>query len=178
MARFGLLLVCGLAACGPFKYGDSSDTSEEDDGLTDWEREWVDAHNAMRRQTEPTPDPELPEMSWDPELAVIAAEWGEGCLWEHSMGPTGENLAAFSGGATPTTVVEAWYSEIADYDYDSNECAPGKMCGHYTQVVWRDTIFVGCAEQACDDIEGAGFGGAYFVCEYSPPGNYVGERPY
>ncbi|MEM6522020.1 MAG: CAP domain-containing protein, partial [Cyanobacteria bacterium P01_C01_bin.70] len=41
-------------------------------------------------------------------------------------------------------VVAAWVAEKADYDYASNSCASGKVCGHYTQIVWRETTAVGC----------------------------------
>jgi pathogenesis-related protein 1 len=45
------------------------------------------------------------------------------------------------------------------------------VCGHYTQIVWRDTTSVGCAAQSCPQ-------GEIWVCDYSPPGNYVGQHPY
>ena len=35
--------------------------------------------------------------------------------------------------------VMAWAAEVEDYDLESNTCRPGKMCGHYTQMVWADT---------------------------------------
>ncbi|CAH1441532.1 unnamed protein product [Lactuca virosa] len=47
-----------------------------------------------------------------------------------------------------------------------------KMCGHYTQVVWRNSVRLGCARVQCNND-------AWFVtCNYDPPGNYVGEKPY
>ena len=143
----------------------------------DFAQAFVDAHNDARRSAEPTPSPALPELSWDPALADLAATWARGCVFEHSMGETGENLAIFSWSVQPAEVVDAWFSEIADYDYGDNTCAAGKMCGHYTQLVWRDTTRVGCALQVCDDV--AGFGpGELWVCEYDPPDNWVGEKPY
>jgi pathogenesis-related protein 1 len=45
------------------------------------------------------------------------------------------------------------------------------MCGHYTQIVWRNTKAVGCA------VGGKG-AREVWVCDYDPPGNYVGQRPY
>ena len=31
-------------------------------------------------------------------------------------------------------VVKAWYNEIQWFDYQTNTCETGKVCGHYTQV--------------------------------------------
>ena len=138
----------------------------------------VAAHNDARGRAAPTPSPALPDLSWSDELAQIADDWANQCVWEHSMGETGENLAWFSYTVEPAEVVEAWFSEISDYDYDTNTCAAGKMCGHYTQVVWRDTTKVGCAVVSCPDVEGIGMAGDLWVCEYDPPGNWVGEKPY
>jgi hypothetical protein len=77
-------------------------------------------------------------------------------------------------------VVQAWASEAADYDYASNSCAPGKVCGHYTQLVWRNSTLVGCAYARC--TQNSPFDGVptwdFWVCDYSPPGNWIGQRPY
>ena len=35
-------------------------------------------------------------------------------------------------------IVESWYDEIKDYDYDTNKC--DSMCGHYTQAGFK--VFV------------------------------------
>lgn len=55
-----------------------------------------------------------------------------------------------------------------------------KQCGHYTQIVWRNTTHVGCATKVCD--KNSPFQGftrwQFWVCNYSPPGNFVGQRPY
>lgn len=166
----------GLFALGCID-GAGKDSAGEAGAPTDFAQAFVDAHNDARGRAEPSPSPALPDLRWDGALAELAADWARGCVFEHSMGETGENLAIFSWSVQPAEVVEAWFSEISDYDYATNTCAPGKMCGHYTQVVWRDTSRVGCALQICDDV--AGFGpGELWVCEYDPPGNWVGEQPY
>ena len=48
------------------------------------------------------------------------------------------------GEATPAQVVDAWASEAPGYDYKTNSCRAA-TCGHYTQMVWRNTHEVGCA---------------------------------
>ena len=46
---------------------------------------------------------------------------------------------------TPLDGVAYWAAESSDYDYATNTCAPGQVCGHYTQMVWRSTSNIGCA---------------------------------
>ncbi|GJY40645.1 pathogenesis-related protein 1 [Tanacetum coccineum] len=88
------------------------------------------------------------------------------CQLVHSQnGPYGENLA-WGTALTGASAVNLWVGEKADYDYNSNTCAPGKTCGHYTQVVWRQSVRLGCARVQCNS-------GAWFVtCNYDPP-DYV-----
>ncbi len=161
-----------LLACTPQIPVDSA----EGPSLSAFAQAFVDAHNDARGRAQPTPSPALPDLSWDDDLAAIAEDWAAECVWEHSMGPTGENLAAFSYEVEPKDVVDAWFSEIDFFDYASNTCDAGEQCGHYTQVVWRSTERVGCAKRSCDL---QGFGPAeYWVCEYDPAGNWVGEKPY
>ncbi|KAF8019719.1 hypothetical protein BT93_G0422 [Corymbia citriodora subsp. variegata] len=58
------------------------------------------------------------------------------------------------------------------YNYNSNSCAPGKICGHYTQVVWRNSVLLGCAKAKCAT------GGTLVTCNYDPPGNVIGQKSY
>ena len=132
------------------------------------------------------------QLSYSPALAVSAQAWADNlkqtnhCQMRHSKpdGKYGENL--FWGSAmnwsdgrkemqqvSPQQVVDSWGSEMADYDYSNNSCTPGKMCGHYTQMVWRATKKVGCAMAVCKDTQMQ-----VWVCQYQPAGNWVGNKPY
>jgi len=73
---------------------------------------------------------------------------------------------------TPTKVTHSWGGEKQHYDHASNTCAGGKMCGHYTQVVWKTTREIGCAKAVCSDHA------QIWVCHYAPPGNWRGQRPF
>ena len=137
----------------------------------------VAIHNQIRAGVEPAPEVPLPPMTWDEGLAQIAQEWADGCDFEHSTNAYGENLFVSTYSADGPDAVYSWAEEAADYDYDTNQCR--SMCGHYTQIVWRDSIHVGCAYADCSTLTGAGFSsGRLWVCNYDPAGNWVGERPY
>ncbi|WOL19723.1 hypothetical protein Cni_G28525 [Canna indica] len=133
------------------------------------------AHNLVRAA-----HLELP-LAWDPTLESYAGWWASqrraDCRLEHSFPEgrfdLGENIFWGSGsGWGPLDAVQDWAGEERDYSYAANTCAPGRVCGHYTQIVWKDTRRVGCARVVCDD------GDVFMTCNYYPPGNYVGERPY
>ncbi len=165
---FSLFLVAAASCSGA---GTSLDDEQVD--------AFVAAHNAVREAATPTPDPTIPPLSFDGALAQTAQEWSARCVFEHSTGNNlGENLAAFSGAdSSPDDVVEAWASEDAFFDLAANTCADGEQCGHYTQIVWRDTERVGCGVSTCN-FPDLGGDGSFWVCNYDPPGNFVGTRPY
>lgn len=133
-------------------------------------QDYVNAHNAARREVGVGP------VTWDENLARYARDYAAGrvadCRLVHSGGPYGENLAGSSGNLSGTAAVQLWVSEKAYYNYNTNSCAPGKVCGHYTQVVWRRSVRLGCAKVRCNG------GGTFIICNYDPPGNYAGQRPY
>ena len=77
------------------------------------------------------------------------------------------------------SAVEMWAAEDEFYDYASNSCESGEVCGHYTQIVWRSSENLGCGIKLCN--AGSPFGGGswtFVVCNYDPPGNWVGQKPY
>jgi len=114
-------------------------------------------------------------LAWSDRLAARAQDWADTLLarrqFVHRPDRTyGENLFEIAGApASPEQVVNAWAAESRNYDYSSNKCRG--VCGHYTQVVWRDTKEVGCAVAR-------GGGQEIWVCNYDPPGNWIGQRPY
>jgi hypothetical protein len=127
----------------------------------------------------------LPELVWSDELARIAARWAAECRFSHNSRlddqRLGENLAAFSDASgSADKAVGNWAAEAKDYDHAANRCTPGTQCGHYTQIVWRSTREVGCAVADCTTNSPFPQFPRWqlWVCNYSPPGNWVGERPY
>ncbi|KAH7673597.1 Cysteine-rich secretory protein-related protein [Dioscorea alata] len=134
--------------------------------------DYVNAHNSARSQVGVGP------VIWDDTVASYAENYANqranDCQLIHSNGPYGENL--FWGSGADYNAVDAvnlWVSEGQDYDYNSNTCAQGKVCGHYTQVVWSSSTNIGCARVVCNNN-----GGIFITCNYNPAGNVIGERPY
>jgi len=137
----------------------------------------TEAHNAARANVDPPADPPISPLTWSAELAAVAQSYADQCTWEHSGGPYGENLYATSGSAAPADVVASWVAEATSYDHAANSCSD--VCGHYTQVVWAASQRIGCGVANC--TEGSPLGSSswqFWVCNYDPPGNYIGERPY
>ncbi|KAI3525510.1 hypothetical protein L1887_04353 [Cichorium endivia] len=127
-------------------------------------------HNKARAQVGVQP------LTWNMTLAAYAHGYAYNrlgdCDLRHSEGPFGENLAEGYGDEfSATDAVNMWVGEKQYYEYVSNSCV-GDECLHYTQVVWRDSIHLGCAKLKCHN------GWWFVICSYDPPGNYEGQRPY
>lgn len=142
-------------------------------------------HNQVRAMVQTTPP--LPAMQWDPALAAYAAQWAAMCkdggdsvngLVDHNPNRQnvagyayiGENIFGASAGATAKGAVDSWASEKANFT-PPNTC--NGVCGHYTQVVWRTSVNLGCALQNCPGLQF----GSTIVCDYGPGGN-SGGAPY
>jgi pathogenesis-related protein 1 len=144
----------------------------------------TDAHNDVRASASPAPDPALDPLCWSDSVAAVAQSWADNCTWQHNpgRGSLGENIFAGSGNWLANgalSAVEMWAAEADYYDYASNSCQSGEVCGHYTQIVWRSSQNVGCGITLCNT--GSPFGGGswtFVVCNYDPPGNWIGQKPY
>ncbi len=119
-------------------------------------------------------------MAWSETAAALAADWAARCEFKHRDPNTlGENLSAGTGERSITSVVNDWASEERDYTYSTNACAAGKQCGHYTQIIWRSSVGVGCAIARCTTGSPFGSGAwSFIVCNYEPAGNFIGQKPY
>ena len=169
------LVLLALCACA------GTPTPAADGGLTPTaQQEWVAAHHAVRAAAMPAPSPALPEVHWSDSAASLAADWAARCDFTHrDPNSLGENLFASTSAKTPRVLVEGWAAEQANYTYLTNTCAAGKVCGHYTQLVWRQSVGIGCVTQPCTTNSPFGGGGWFFtVCDYDPAGNYTGQSPY
>ncbi|KAJ3706114.1 hypothetical protein LUZ61_009819 [Rhynchospora tenuis] len=135
-------------------------------------QDYVNAHNKARAAVG------VGGVSWDSTVQAYAQSYANkrksDCKLIHSSGPYGENL--FWGWGKDYSGIDAvdnWVSEKQYYNYNTNTCQSGKVCGHYTQVVWRSSTKIGCAKVVCDNNAGI-----FIICSYNPPGNISGQRPY
>jgi pathogenesis-related protein 1 len=157
------------------------------------------AHNAVRAAVMTTPS--LQPFVWSETLAAYAQQWTDSlamtsCASPHhrteqelSQKGYGENLAAFSssfGSSNAQQAVAGWAAEKMCWTFgtfDGTEKCDmtcyQKMnsdgCGHYTQIVWRKSMQLGCGVSSCQN---GGFKTDIWICNYAPPGNYVGQNPY
>ena len=84
----------------------------------------------------------------------------------------------FTGPGLASDAVSTWYREIKDYSYITTKSTNGNPIGHFTQVVWKASLKLGCGaawkvvqENGSDCVE------AYVVCRYAPQGNFVVLQP-
>lgn len=133
-------------------------------------QDYLNAHNRARSEVG------VGRITWDANVAAYAQNYLNqlrgSCQMVHSGGQYGENLAWSSGDMTATGAVNMWVDEKKNYDYNSNSCFNGE-CLHYTQVVWRNSVRLGCAKVRCSNGRST-----IISCNYDPPGNWIGQRPF
>jgi pathogenesis-related protein 1 len=165
MQKPGALLL-GIAGCAVFWMF----AARAADSLPPFAREILAAHNAVRQKTG------VPPLKWSKTLAARAEAWAKTLAATGASkmeGIPGQNIGYTSPGRVNATgIVAAWAAEATNYDHAKNTCIDSRRsCHHYTQVVWRDTDYLGCALAHDQDRD-------IWVCDYDPPGNDVAQRPY
>jgi len=136
------------------------------------------AHNSARAGVGVAP------LEWDAHLAASAQQWADRLAatrqFRHApdsaADPQGENLwEGTRGYFSVEDKVGAWVREKRYFRpgvFPANSTTGDvEDVGHYTQVVWRETRAVGCAQAEAAGQE-------VLVCRYASPGNYIGERPF
>jgi len=146
----------------------------------------LDAHNRVRT-TEG-----VPIAGWDATIAGFAQQWASqlaqnGCRMAHRPREGawkqryGENLfmqqtTGSLAGFNYQKVVQSWADEKQHYtpgplrDFSSY---PDQV-GHYTQIIWATSTRLGCGISTCQT---GGWNTLLVVCNYNPPGNYIGQNP-
>lgn len=170
---FLIAMIFCLCAISCSRYQNISMLQSYSIELTSREKmELLSEHNKWRKQVG------VADLKWSVELERVAQNWANklsrqyGCKMMHSDNEFGENIFWANYNVNAKRVVDYWAAERFYYDYSTNSCRAGKSCGHYTQIVWRDTIEVGCAKARCSNSE------EIWVCNYRPAGNIRNKRPY
>jgi len=163
-------MVILLAACVALTLANTVDL---DDAA---KQAFVDLHNEYRRAT----GVDMPDLTWDEDLAAAAAEYSSKCEFAHPPNnPYGENIylgwgPAYTDGASEAKKAsDKWHTEIdnVDADWDCIANRPEATCGHYSQEVWAETTKIGCAiTRHCQYMT---YDMNMVFCEYSPRGNMM-----
>ncbi|XP_033119196.1 Golgi-associated plant pathogenesis-related protein 1-like [Anneissia japonica] len=136
-------------------------------------REALTAHNNYRVKHG------SPPLRLAGKMNSYAQKWAERCAKSgqqkhRSSNKYGENIYWFynsSGlhGLSGEQAVESFYNEIAKYDFNKGEFTQGT--GHFTQVVWKDSVRLGVGMA----INSKKPNEVYAVFNYDPPGNVIGR---
>jgi uncharacterized protein YkwD len=125
----------------------------------------------------------VPALVWSDDLAAQAKTWAEHLAatgqfgHDPNRGTVGENLAGYFTGVGQG--VQDWINEKKDYHGGVLTPENWSPSGHYTQMVWRGTTQIGCGTAPPNGQPSpAGLAFSVLVCRYSPPGNYMGQKPY
>ena len=159
----------------------------------------VNKHNELRsyvaqgKETQGvTPQPKATDMysvKWNSTLAEVAQRWADQCNVQQAHDKNrrtqhyfktdvGQNMAWQGNSVFPTSrnytgLIQLWYDEVKIYNpYTDNK---GKEVGHYTQVIWGDTVEIGCGFVL---FSAQGSYQQFLICNYGPAGNDEGELPY
>ncbi|SFV62830.1 SCP-like family protein [hydrothermal vent metagenome] len=116
---------------------------------------------------------------WSDTVATTAQDYANYLAntgnWEHDISSGyGENLYVTSENPSYEEAINYWYQEKKNYNYENNSC--NGTCGHYTQIIWKDTTEIGCGKAIY--TTGNMKNWTVVVCRYNPAGNYIGDRPY
>ncbi|KAF5291064.1 hypothetical protein FQA39_LY14497 [Lamprigera yunnana] len=133
-------------------------------------KEYVDKHNNLRSQLTKGSVQNLPKakimktMKYDANLEAEAYQISRKCRFEHAVvkdkrwSHVGQNLYMTTGFGNWNSAIQAWFDEYKVYKYPDG---PNSATGHFTQIAWATTEYVGCAQSKCIDFK-------LFVCNYGP----------
>ncbi len=130
----------------------------------------VERHNYYRKMVG------VPDLKYSNECAAYAQKWAENLAFKNNglkhsgSHKYGENIYWKSNSSNEIEMIDYW-AEEKKY-FNANTRHHSHKNGHYSQIVWRDTKFVGVGMAIAKD------GSEYWVATYYPAGNYIGEKAY
>ncbi len=146
----------------------------------------------------PVPTTPLPNVEWNTTLAQVAQNHADKCEFEHNSNSQsdyvalggeniyiGENIAAhwfYSPAGVKAYYadlqMQMWWDEHTDWHYQIINYSNINSSGHFTQMIWANTVEIGCGMARCENFSGSSYDAYFSVCNYGPGGNYVGQYPY
>lgn len=165
-------LLAFLTNCSNYQYKNTTTKRYYPELSASEKEELLAEHNKWRSKVG------VSALKWSYEMEKLAIDWAYklsrtyGCRMIHRSSNYGENIFWANYPVTVKYVVDYWAEERFNYDYLSDSCKPGKLCGHYTQIVWQETKEIGCGRALCQGGE------EIWVCNYNPAGNIKGKKPY
>lgn len=144
---------------------------------------FLELHNQYRHEVG------VDSLIWSNRLAEYAMEWAEVLATEHDCNIRhrprsgkytqrfGENIYIMQGKEPEIKDAMKSWGEKEKQHYNGEAIGNVKSnvpTGHYTQIVWQSTKKVGCARVRCNKSRET----FIWVCNYDPPGNWVGQKPY
>lgn len=137
----------------------------------------VALHNSFRTPLS------IPSLNYSEHLAQFALVWckelgRKNGAFEHrprtgTFGHKyGENIYMGTKSSTPfIDAVNLWSTEKSKFRNDVLDRSNWSKAGHYSQMIWRKSVSVGCAVVEIN-------GKSIVVCNYDPAGNVMGQRTY
>ncbi|CAG9765267.1 unnamed protein product [Ceutorhynchus assimilis] len=129
----------------------------------------------------------LKQMKWDKTLAESAQKIADTTIYKHvrvadTRWAVGQNLFLnMASGYIPGTpswgqALKSWWDEHEEYTY--GKCCKNTASGHYTQMVWWNSEYVGCGYTYFCTADKSFPYRKFYICNYGPAGNLVGAKPY
>uniref|UniRef100_A0A8D8Q4Q0 Golgi-associated plant pathogenesis-related protein 1 n=2 Tax=Cacopsylla melanoneura TaxID=428564 RepID=A0A8D8Q4Q0_9HEMI len=146
-----------------------------DDKRARFVKEVLHAHNKLREHHGTDPLDLEKKLMDDAQSYADECAKGGGIVPRRQVSNYGENIWGLTTNAsdfedfTGGRPVEKWYSEVKKYKFGAEPV--DNSAGHLTQLLWSKSKYLGVGMAANDN------GQLFVVCEYYPPGNYLGEYP-
>jgi hypothetical protein len=117
------------------------------------EGSYLEFHNAARGEVN------LPPLQWDSDLAKASENWARQCVVMHDPQKSHpENIAWGMPTLSTARACQLWISEKQFLNGDG-VCDPGKVCGHYLNIINSNHVTLGCAVARCGTAD-------FHVCRF------------
>ncbi|GAB6028796.1 hypothetical protein CHUAL_004608 [Chamberlinius hualienensis] len=155
------------------------------------------AHNSLRAKIangkvdgQPSAS-NMHKLIWDENLSKLAQDWANHCKFSHNepidskFEAIGQNVAEIIKDVPDKSIIHAinnWFNEHSDYLVEVSSDSTkypfyfNEKTGHFTQMIWATTKYVGCGYAVCEKERG--YYSLIVVCNYGPSGNWRHEHVY